>query len=119
MNKRVLVVDDDKALRLLYEKQLGDCGYDVYSTATCRQAIEMVADGDYALVILDIEMPDMTGLEALAELRQASPDTRIVINSAYSSYKADFKSWLADDYVVKSSNLEPLVEKINDLMVSS
>ncbi|MFH1688313.1 MAG: response regulator [bacterium] len=119
MNKRVLVIDDDKALRLLYEKELSHRGYHVETTGSARQGIALVASGHFDLVILDIEMPDMIGLEALAELRQAAPTTRVVINSAYSTYKADFKSWLADDYVVKSSDLEPLLQKISDLTVSS
>lgn len=118
MNKRILIVDDDRALRLLYEKELTSRGYEVQVAASCRQGLSLAAAGDFDLVILDIEMPDMTGLEALAELRQANPDTRVVINSAYSTYKADFKTWLADDYVVKSSDLEPLLRKINALMVA-
>jgi hypothetical protein len=52
-------------------------------------------------------------------LRKISPGTALVINSAYSTYKADFKSWLADGYIVKSSNLGPLKEKIKDLLVKS
>ncbi|UCE23385.1 MAG: response regulator [Candidatus Zixiibacteriota bacterium] len=119
VSDHILVIDDDDALRLLYEHDLGRSGYLVDTASCASEAVERFSEGNYDLAIVDIEMPGTDGLELLGQLREMSPHTRLVINSAYSSYKADFNSWLADGYIVKSSDLEPLKSKIKELLVKS
>ena len=116
MNKRILVIDDDQPLRLLYRSELSDDGYEVLTAETAHEGIEKVCANDIALVVLDIEMPDQSGLDALQRIRRAAPGARVILNSAYSTYKADFQSWLADDYLVKSSDLQPLKDTIKRLL---
>ena len=117
MADRILVIDDEESLRFLYTSELARDGYQVESAADADQAMEMFSDGDYALAIVDIEMPGLDGLELLSKLREIDPSTPLVLNSAFSTYKADFKSWVADGYIVKSSDLEPLKTKIKELLV--
>ena len=117
MSQRILIIDDDDKLRLLYRTELSQAGYAVETAATAAEALEKITVQKFSVAVLDIEMPDMSGLEVLGKLRELSPHTSVVLNSAYSTYKSDFKSWLADAYVVKSSNLEPLKEKIKELVV--
>ena len=117
MADRILVIDDEESLRLLYTSELARDGYQVESAADADQAMEMFSNGDYALAIVDIEMPGLDGLELLSKLREIDPSTPLVLNSAFSTYKADFKSWVADGYIVKSSDLEPLKTKIKELLV--
>ncbi|MEW6412642.1 MAG: response regulator [Candidatus Zixiibacteriota bacterium] len=118
MPGNILIVDDDDSLRLLYKAELTRDGYTVETASNAEEALQQVSRQNYALAIVDIEMPGMSGLELLGKLRQAAPDTCLVVNSAYSTYKADFNSWLADRYVVKSSDLEPLKQNIRELMVT-
>lgn len=113
---RILIVDDEKALRLLYATDLTASGYQVDVAAGAAEALDKVDNKKYDLIILDIEMPDMSGMEALELLRKKSPDTKLLINSAYSIYKSDFQSWLADDYLVKTSDLSILKDTIERLL---
>ena len=116
MNKRILIIDDDQALCLLYQTELKAAGYDVTSVHHVDDGLKSMAEVDYALVLLDIEMPEISGLEALRELREVAPDAKVILNSAYSEYKVDFTTWLADEYLIKSSDLQPLIETIDRLL---
>jgi DNA-binding response OmpR family regulator len=112
----ILVVDDEDHILKLYHKELSEEGYRV-STATCAEEALSVAERESpALVILDIKLQDENGLDVLGELRKLSKKTPIILNSAYSTYKSDFQSWLADAYLVKSPNLDELKEKIKELV---
>ena len=116
MNRQILVIDDDKPLRLLYRSELTGDGYDVITAGTAEEGLRLLNENAVDLILLDIEMPDQSGLEALQSIRKASPRVRVILNSAYSTYKVDFKSWLADDYIVKSSDLDPLKGRIKQLL---
>lgn len=116
MNSRILVVDDDDGIRTLYLTELSRAGYDVTSAESGSVAVTMASEEEFAIIILDIEMPDMSGIETLSHLRRVSPTTPVILNTAYSNYKLDFQSWLADAYVLKSSDLEPLKAKIRKLI---
>ena len=116
MAGHILVVDDEALIRLLYERELGSIGYDITSVATGTEALEKVRESEFDLAILDIEMPGLDGLEVLNRFRQIAPRMRIILNTAYAIYRADFQTWLADAYVVKSSDLQPLVDQIRELL---
>lgn len=116
MKSRILVVDDDDGIRALYLTELSRAGYDVAAADSGSAAVTLASKEQFAIIIMDIEMPDMSGIEALSHLRRICPETPVILNTAYSSYKLDFQSWLADAYVLKSSNLEPLKENIRKLI---
>lgn len=116
MNERILIVDDDEMIRLLYSKELGDDGYDVETAECGTEALTKATSSRYNCIVLDIEMPDIQGLEVLKQIRNSTPHTPVIINSAYAVYKTDFNSWLADEYIVKSSDLKPLKKKIRELI---
>ena len=113
MNRRILIVDDEEMIRLLYR-----AGYEVDTASSGAEAIKKVSQGDFGLVVLDIELSDMSGLEVLQKLRKIAPETHIILNSAYTTYKSDFQSWLADGYIVKSSDLGELMQKIKQLVAA-
>lgn len=116
MSPHILVVDDDNGIRVLYQTELAREGYQVTVVDSGRTALAAVSERQFAVIILDIDMPDMSGIEALTHLRKTSPETPVILNTAYSIYKQDFQSWLADAYVMKSSDLEPLKKKIKELI---
>lgn len=116
MKARILVVDDDDGIRALYLTELARAGYEVAAAESGRAAVALASKEKFAVIIMDIEMPDMSGIEALSHLRRVSPNTPVILNTAYSTYKLDFQSWLADAYVLKSSDLEPLKENIRKLI---
>jgi two-component system, response regulator, stage 0 sporulation protein F len=114
--KTILVVDDDEAIRTLLQEELEEDGYKVLIATNARDALKMVAAEALDLVILDIRMPGMDGLEALPRILGIKEGLPVIMNTAYSQYQDSFMSWAADAYVVKSSDLTELKEKIRELV---
>ncbi len=108
----VLIVDDDQNQRLLYQEELSYEGYDVVEAASGQEAIAIVQSDGIDVVVLDIAMPGMDGVEALSRILAIDNKMPVVLNTAYSSYKDDFMTWAADAYVVKSSDLSGLKQQI-------
>uniref|UniRef100_A0A7C3V9K7 Response regulator n=1 Tax=Desulfobacca acetoxidans TaxID=60893 RepID=A0A7C3V9K7_9BACT len=106
--KKILVADDEMAIRLLYSEELKEEGYEVYTAANGREALEIIDSVPLDLVILDIKMPEMDGIEALRQIKERKPDLPVLLSTAYGEYKQDFATWASDDYLVKSSDLEDL-----------
>ena len=114
--KTILVVDDDEAIRTLLQEELEDEGYKVLIATNARDALKMVASEALDLVILDIRMPGMDGLEALPRILGIKEGLPVIMNTAYTQYQDSFMSWAADAYVVKSSDLTELKEKVKELV---
>ncbi|RJO66896.1 MAG: response regulator [Myxococcales bacterium] len=114
--KKLLIVDDEANLRTLYEAEFANAGYDVTLAASGPEAIDLVQKVKPDLVILDIRMPGMDGIETMSEILSRNNQIPIIINSAYSHYKENFMSWSADAYVVKSSDLTELKSKVAGLL---
>ncbi len=113
---RLLIVDDDKNLALLYEQELTDEGYDVDVVNDAKSAIDRVESDPPDLLVLDIQMPGMDGIEALSHILGKNNQLPVVLNTAYSNYKDNFMTWSADAYVVKSSDLTELKTTIEDVL---
>lgn len=114
--KTILVVDDDEAIRTLLQEELEEEGYKVLIATNARDALKMVAAEPLDLVILDIRMPGMDGLEALPRILGLKEGLPVIMNTAYSQYQDSFMSWAADAYVVKSSDLTELKAKVKELI---
>jgi|UniRef100_A0A7C3WS74 CheY-like chemotaxis protein len=106
--KKVLVADDEMSIRLLYSEELKEEGYEVYLASNGKEALEIVEKVPVDLVILDIKMPEMDGIEALRQIKERRPDLPVLLSTAYGEYKQDFATWASDEYLVKSSDLEDL-----------
>ncbi len=106
--KKILLVDDDDGIQLLYGEELKDEGYQVTSALNGKEALEKFEDAPPDLVILDINMPDMTGLEVLRQMKNINADLPVILSSAYPDYKEDLSSWASEEYVVKSANMDDL-----------
>jgi len=115
---KLLIVDDEPNLRMLYEAEFKSEGYEVTMASNGPEAIKMVEKEKPDLVIMDIRMPGMDGIEAMGEILGQDNQLPVIINSAYSHYKENFMSWSADAYVVKSSNLDELKAKVKELIDS-
>jgi len=113
---RILVVDDEDDLRLLYTDELEDEGYDVAGAGTVAEARELLAREPFDLVVLDIQMKGESGLDLLKEIARDKKDLPVVLSTAFSIYKDDYSSWLADAYVVKSSDLSELKDQVRTLL---
>jgi two-component system response regulator (stage 0 sporulation protein F) len=116
MEKKILIVEDEESLRLLYEEELKAEGYEVITAGNGREAIQKLEEEKPDLIILDIVMPVMDGLEALGRIVGKERKIPIILNTSYPGYRQDFISWAADAYVTKSTNLEELKKKVRELL---
>ena len=114
--KTVLVVDDDDAIRMLIEMELKDEGYQILTASNAKDALKLVETEPLDLVILDIRMPGMDGLEALPRILGLREGLKVILNTAYSQYQESFMSWAADAYVIKSADLSELKAKVKELL---
>ena len=113
---KILVVDDEENQRLLYKQELEDAGYTVDVADSAQGALQYLEKELPDLVVLDIRMPGMDGLEALGQILDRNKDMPVILNTAYANYKENFMSWAAEAYVVKSSDLGELKAQIAEAM---
>ena len=109
---RLLVVDDEANIRLLYAEELAEEGYEVVTAASISEATERLQEGAFDLAVLDIKLKNESGIELLQQLVKERHDMPVILCSAFSCYKDDFSAWLADGYVVKSGDLTELKQEI-------
>lgn len=115
--KTVLVADDETSIRKLYQRELQREGYNVVFASNGQDAIKKARETSPDLVIMDIRMPGMNGIEAMGRILEENNEIPVVINTAYSSYKDSFLSWSADAYITKSSDLTELKDTIRHILV--
>ncbi len=116
MKKKILVVDDEEGLRLLYKEELEDEGAVVTLAASGAEAIERLEEGSFDLILLDIKMPGMDGVEVLRRVKEKWSDIPVILCTAYPHYKHDFGTWASDAYVVKSSDLSELKKTMKEVL---
>ncbi len=113
---RVLLVEDDPNESLLYAEELRGDGYDVVVASDGPQAIALVTSQAPDVVVMDVSMPGMDGIDAMGRMLARNNKLPIILNTAYASYKDDFRAWSADAYVVKSSDLNELKQTIRRVL---
>jgi CheY-like chemotaxis protein len=114
--KRILVVDDEIHICELYKSELEDEGYTVTVANSGAEALAAVEGNPPDLIVLDVQMPGMDGIETLEKLLGRDQGIPIILNTAYSHYREDFTTWGADAYVVKSSDTTKLKREIKRLL---
>lgn len=115
--KTILIVDDDENARILCERELRFKGYETCSVGSGKEALQFVErNPEVKLIILDIKMAPLDGVQVLEELRAKSIDVPVILYSDYPAYKDNFKTWLADAFLVKSLDLTELREKAGEFL---
>jgi DNA-binding response OmpR family regulator len=116
--KRILVADDEANIRLLLEAVLTEAGHAVVSVATGREAVRKILKENFDLIMLDIKMPDMNGLEVVQKIRELKRPTPVIICSAYRHLEDDYviKTGGVAAYITKPVNLEEVKAKVSELL---
>ncbi|MEI6306388.1 MAG: response regulator [Deltaproteobacteria bacterium] len=109
---KILVVDDEANICVLYSEELKDEGYEVVTASNTTEAVERLQEGHFDLAVLDIKLKNESGIDLLQKLVKERHDMPVILCSAFSCYKDDFSAWLADGYVVKSGDLTELKQEI-------
>ena len=116
LRPKILIVEDDANLRFLYSEELKEEGYDPIVATNGKEAMQFLRSIKPDLVVLDIVMPVMDGMEALGRMIGQYRDVPIILHTSYPHYKEDFMSWAADAYLTKSSDLTKLKTVIRNLL---
>lgn len=111
--KKILLVDDEEGIQLLYQEEFQEEGYEVVSAFTGEEALEKFKTELPDLVILDIQMPGMNGIDVLRQMKLVKPELPIILSTAYHEYKQDLSAWASDEYIVKSPDMQKLKEAVH------
>jgi DNA-binding NtrC family response regulator len=113
---RILIVDDEEEILHLLRRNFELEGYEVITTTDPFQAVEMTAEQLYNLVLTDIKMPGMSGIELLREVKRLNPLANVIIMTGYSNMSnvVDCLGSGAVDYFVKPfGDLELIINAVN------
>ncbi len=83
--EKLLVVDDERSMRELLELVLKREGYVVHTAENGTRALELIRQNVYDLIISDVKMPDISGIELLARVREISPETMVIMITAFAT----------------------------------
>jgi CheY-like chemotaxis protein len=113
----ILVVENDKNHLFLIEQELSLEGYNIITAKDGCEALKKVKEHSPDLIVMDIVLPDMDGIELIERiLSKSGRKIPIIIHTAYTSYKCKLITWLTVAYVIiKSSDLSGLKNKIREL----
>ncbi|KAA3616285.1 MAG: response regulator [Calditrichaeota bacterium] len=116
MKAKILLVEDENSQRLLYKQVLSDDGYIVFDVETSHQAIDVVKEHQPDLAILDIRLSGEDGLDLMGQLMQIDKNMPVILHSAYSAWKDNFRGKMADAYIIKSSDLTELKKTVQQFL---
>jgi len=115
MNKRILIVDDEKNIRTTLSAYLLSLGYEQEIAVNGQEALDKLKDYKYDLVLLDIKMPVMNGIQILKEMRRLEDKTNVIMITAYGTIENAVESMKlgAVDFISKPFTLENLKTMID------
>jgi len=115
-NPKILLVDDEEAFRTALCERLRVRGLDTTAVGTGREALKEIKKTLYDVILLDIKMPEMNGIEALAEIKKINPFLEVIILSGHASVDAavEITKLGGYDYLLKPCPLDDLLGKIDE-----
>lgn len=112
----VMLVDGDRYHRLLLSDELEHDGHDVVSAARGDEALDRLAASRPDLVVVELRLPDMDGMDLIGRLAAMDERLPVVVHTGTAGRHDEAMALLADDYVVKSSNLSDLMDSVRRLL---
>ncbi|MFN3466919.1 MAG: response regulator [Candidatus Brocadiales bacterium] len=110
-------MDDDEFQRLYFQEELEEEGYRVRSVGDGREALKEIAEERPAVVVMDVTMPGMDGIQTLSSIKSRYPALPVVLHSCHPGYKNNYLCWIADDFVIKSADTAPLKQALQKLLL--
>lgn len=114
MTEKILLVDDEQDFLETLSQRIGLRGIDVASTTSAKDAIEKVGAESYDAIILDLQMPEMDGLEVLKKIKALRPEMQIIVLTGHATVKKAIEAMKlgALDLMEKPADLDTIMEKI-------
>ena len=113
---KILIVEDDESQRFLYQEELQEEGYEVVLAKNGKQALKCLERTLFDLIILDIRMPEMNGIEAMGKIATVYKKTPVILHTAYPEYRNQPIASLAGAFIPKSSDLSLLKKTLKDVL---
>ena len=114
-NKKVVIADDNKEICMLVSDILGQSGYSVDKVYNGYELLSYLETNNPAVIILDLMMPEKSGLSILGTIKQIAPYTRIIIYTGYEEYENSVYARAADRFLTKGIDIDDLVNAVNEL----
>jgi signal transduction histidine kinase len=119
MAEKILVVDDEEGIRRVLQLSLSESGHQVLTAAHGQDAMDIVRNEHPAIVLADIKMPGMDGIELLDKIKEESPDTEVIMMTGHADLELAIKSlqYEAADFITKPINytaLEIALKRVNE-----
>ena len=119
MSKKILVVDDELHIRMLYQEELAYKGFKVATSDGTEPILHLLDREKPDLVILDIKLGlDKSGLDLLQEIRSRDQDLPVILCTGFETFQNDLKSVDADHYIIKSADMDELMDKVMKIMTT-
>ena len=115
-NFRVLLVDDEKDFLETLIKRLRKRKLDAFGASGGLEAIRIVTDEDVDVVVLDVKMPDMNGIETLEQIKKVRPAAEVIMLTGHADMEVAIQGMElgAFDYLMKPADIDELLYKIQD-----
>ena len=109
-SRSVLIIDDEAGMRDMMSRAFGDAGYETCAAGDGAAGLDTAREGDFDLVLLDMSLPKMNGLEALSGIKEAKPDLPVIMITAYGSTETAVEALRlgAYDYITKPFDVDEL-----------
>ena len=118
MSARILIVDDEQLVRDLLDRVLRRSGHEVVATSTADEAIVLLAQSAFDLLVTDVVMPGMDGFDLLRRVKNAHPDIRVIVLTGHAREQiiSDFLLHGADDYLAKPFQVHELIGAVDRVL---
>lgn len=116
--KTILVIDDEPMIRFLLKEAISDWEYEFVEATRAQQGIEIIKNQKIDLVLLDIQLPQMNGLEAIQKIREINKEIPVFMITAFHNLKdvVDMLEVKVQDFISKPFNLDDLHEKVKKVL---
>ena len=114
----ILVVDDDADMRELVQDMLKDRGHQVTTAGNGQEALKLLGEKDYAVVLSDLRMKGMQGIELLTEIKKTFPDISVILMTAFGSVETAVEAMKhgASDYLTKPVKKDELIRVVERVL---
>jgi DNA-binding NtrC family response regulator len=115
---KILVIDDEGIVRTSCSRALSPEGYEVASAKNGSEALKLLEGGEFDIVLTDLKMPDMDGIEILRKVKEKWPETEVIIITGYQTVDTAVKSIKlgAFDYIEKPFTPDTLIAAVTNAL---